>query len=94
MKFITLERIDEYRYGYDEISRSTIVECKELTPVIINPDHIIYMTEYFLDDEPECLDYTLVKLTDDVKIKAKHKIKEIIEMINKTEEDNKCQNHI
>lgn len=45
MKFITLERIDEHRYGCDEISRSTIVECKKRTPVIINPDHIIYMTE-------------------------------------------------
>ena len=88
MKFITLERIDERRYGYDETVRSTIVECKKRTPVIINPDHIIYMTECFLDDEPECLDYTLVKLTDDVKIKVKHKIKEIIEMINGKEEDN------
>ena len=85
MKFITLNRIDERRYGYDETSGSTIVECKKRTPVTINPDHIICMAEYFVNDEPECLDYTLIKLTNDVNLKVKHKIKE---MINATEEDN------
>lgn len=91
MKFITLNRIDERIYGYDETTGSSIVERRKRTPVIINPGYIICMAEYFTDDDPGCLDYTLIKLTNDVNLKVKHKIKEIIEIINATEENNDAQ---